>query len=255
MPEIRDRDAIRKILAADPGWSVFAMGDLASPYWERCRWHRPASEAPAIVLVYRGFEIPVLFACGDPEQIATVLKEISEPVLYLHVREEVSRMLAARGLAVEPKPMWRMLLDPGQYRPERTTKVARLSPRDLDALRRLYARGEAAHEAPGFFLPTMLDDGAFFGVWEAGELTAAAGTQLIVPAEGVAAIGNVYTRSDRRGRGYAGAVTTAVVDDLLHRGLRSIALNVSQANAPAVRVYERLGFTRHCGYTEGIARR
>jgi ribosomal protein S18 acetylase RimI-like enzyme len=205
--------------------------------------------------VYRGFEVPVLFASGEPGEIATILDEIPEPVLYLHVRDEVSRMLAARGMAVEPKPMWRMLLDRSQYRPERTARVARLNPADLAALRRLYACGEAVHEAPEFFLPSMLEDGSFFGVWEAGELAAVAGTQLIVPAEGVAAIGNVYTRRDRRGCGLAGAVTTAVVGELLRRDLRSIALNVAQANTRAVRVYERLGFVVHCGYCEGIARK
>jgi ribosomal protein S18 acetylase RimI-like enzyme len=232
---------------------VFALGDLAPSYWDRCRWHRPASGAPALALVYHAFETPVLFAAGDPAELAPLLDEIPEPVLYLHVRDDVAAMLAARGMTVESKAMWRMLLDPARYRPECAASVARLGPADLDALRQLYADGEDAHEAPEFFLPAMLEDGAFFGVWEAGELAAAAGTQLVVPAEGVAAIGNVYTRRDRRGRGLAGAVTSAVVSELLRRGLPCIALNVSQANGAAVRVYERLGFVRHCGYREGVA--
>jgi RimJ/RimL family protein N-acetyltransferase len=36
-------------------------------------------------------------------------------------------------------------------------------------------------------------------------------------------------------------------------GLHTIALNVNQRNAAAIRVYERLGFARHCAFYEGIA--
>jgi len=35
--------------------------------------------------------------------------------------------------------------------------------------------------------------------------------------------------------------------------LPSIALNVRENNAAAIRVYERLGFQRYCGYVEAMA--
>jgi predicted GNAT family acetyltransferase len=91
----------------------------------------------------------------------------------------------------------------------------------------------------------------FFGTWENGELVAVAGTHLAVPAEGVGAIGNVYTRRDRRGLGLAGALTSAVAGELLRMGVRTIGLNVTQRNAAAIRVYERLGFFRYCDFIEG----
>ena len=99
----------------------------------------------------------------------------------------------------------------------------------------------------------MLDQGAFHGLWENGQLLAVAGTHLVAPTEDVAAVGNVYTRRDRRGRGLAAAVTSAVVDELLRMRIRTIVLNVNQSNAAAIRVYERLGFRRHCSYFEGLA--
>ena len=40
----------------------------------------------------------------------------------------------------------------------------------------------------------------------------------------------------------------------MRSGLRTIALNVTQNNAAAIAVYERLGFTRYCEYREGHAR-
>ena len=84
-------------------------------------------------------------------------------------------------------------------------------------------------------------------------MVAAAGIHVAAPAEGVAGIGNVYTRRDRRGRGLAGRAIAGVVNELQRRGVRTIGLNVSQENAAAIRTYERLGFVRYCEFYEGIA--
>ena len=84
-------------------------------------------------------------------------------------------------------------------------------------------------------------------------MIAAAGTHLFSPEEGVAAIGNVYTRRDRRGRGLSRAVTSAVLHRLRH--LKTIGLNVRNDNVAAIKVYESLGFVKHCDFFEAIARR
>ena len=55
-------------------------------------------------------------------------------------------------------------------------------------------------------------------------LVAVAGTHLLAPEEGAAAIGNIYTRRDRRGRGLGRAVTSAVLADLA--GIETVGLNV-----------------------------
>jgi len=130
-----------------------------------------------------------------------------------------------------------------------------LGPADLEAVRRLYADGEASGEAPDWFLPEMLAQGVYYGVREAGEVVAIAGAHVVTPREGVGCLGNIYTRRDRRGRGLSTRVTSAVTAQLLGMKLQTIALNVREDNGPAIRVYERLGFQRYCGYVEAVAKK
>jgi predicted GNAT family acetyltransferase len=101
----------------------------------------------------------------------------------------------------------------------------------------------------------MVEQGIYRGVWEGEELVSVAGTHLVVPSEGVCAIGNVYTRHDRRRQGLGARVTSAVVSDALARAFPTVVLNVDQRNAAAIRVYQRLGFRLYCDFAEGLTRR
>jgi GNAT superfamily N-acetyltransferase len=243
---------IRGILQRDPGWSLYALGDLAPGYFEHCEWH---SADGAVVLLYRAATPAVLFATGSPKTVARLVEQVADPEVYLHVRPKVAEALAPQYRGTGLKPMWRMLLEPALFRPEECAGRRRLGSEDLAAIEQLYADGRQTGESPDSFFPPMVARGVFFGVREAGELVAVAGTHLAVPAEGVAAIGNVYTRRDRRGRGLAGALTSAVAAELLRMGIPTVGMNVNQRNDTAVRVYERLGFFRSCAYVEGLAER
>jgi ribosomal protein S18 acetylase RimI-like enzyme len=254
MPPLHDPAAIRDLLNRDRLWSVYPLGDLAPGFFPHCRWFRSAEEPAALLLLFQAFAPPVLFALGPPEQVAPLLDEIDPTTpLNLHIRPEVLPLLAPRYQFSGLHSMWRMTLDAAHFSPGDLGGAERLGPADLDAVRRLYADGDAAGEAPTYFAPDMLADGVFFGVREGLELVTAAGTHLVVPQEGVAAVGNIYTRRDRRGRGLAGRATAAVVAELLRRGLSTVALNVAQGNTAARRVYERLGFRVYCPFVEGLA--
>ena len=142
-------------------------------------------------------------------------------------------------------PMWRMVLDPNRFGAGRNDCI-RLLPAHHHLLADLYSLGGG-----DAFDLAQLQQGAFYGVLEENRLVAVAGTHLVSPTYGVAAVGNVFTHPHYRRRGYGTATTSAVVAKLLADGIRDIILNVGQNNASAIRVYERLGFERYCPFFEG----
>jgi len=84
-------------------------------------------------------------------------------------------------------------------------------------------------------------------------LIAIAGTHVVSRATSVGALGNVYTRRDRRRRGLALEVASAVTAELVRSGISTIVLNIIATNTPARRVYERIGFGDYCEFYEGAA--
>jgi GNAT superfamily N-acetyltransferase len=259
MPRLTRPEAIRGLLEVDRPWAIYALGDLTPGFFEHSEWIATPPEgqaAPGLILLYRAFATPVLFALGSPESVRPLLAEIAgEPCLYLSIPPAILPLVKERYF-VEPETlMWRMVLPPESFRPVPGGGVGRLGPADVGAVRALFEDGRPAGEVPDFFSPAMLEQGVFMGIREGDDLIGVAGTHLVSEQESVGAIGNVYTRRDRRGRGLAGRTTSAVAAELLRRGLRTIALNVNQANATAIRVYERLGFTRYCPFYEGLATR
>lgn len=240
---------MRRVLCSDPGWCVYALGDLDPRRFIHCEW-RVNDDDSAVVLLYGEFGEPVLFALGDPGAVLALLEEAPvSGAVHLQVRPELVEALAARWTIHQKKPALRMVL--AGLRECDTARAVRLGPSDLQAILRLYGDGAAAGEEPDFFFPAMVTEGVFFGVPEGGELVAVAGTHLVAWCERVAAIGNVYTRRDRRRRGLAGMLTAAVAGELQRAGIETIALNVYEGNGAAIRVYERLGFQRHCRFYEG----
>jgi GNAT superfamily N-acetyltransferase len=253
MTRLTDLARIRALLDRDRAWAAYAIGDLSPELAGHCEWHAGEGASPALILLYRGFTPPILFAMGEPAEVAALARGLDAPTVSLHLRPET---LAALGPVYEPthtSAMWRMALDPPAFRSSDTDAVIGLDRDDLGAVAALYQDGRAAGEEPGFFHPSMLDQGTFFGVREGADLIAVAGTHLFSPALGVCTVGNVYTRRDRRQHGLGSRVTSAVVEHALAHHVTTVVLNVGQGNGGARRVYERLGFHVHCEFVEGLA--
>ena len=242
MPKQTDKNHIRSILQRDPRWCVYALGDLSPRMFAKCQWF-----TPDLTLLLHDYGTSILFAHGIGS-IREALEHVTWPV-HLQVKQdalgEVQRYANVTGIKSMIRMAWA----------GRSTRVSdratRLSAADVPAIERLYADGESTGESPDFFYASMVTDGVFFGIYQADQLIAAAGTHLVSREENAAAIGNVYVRRDRRGRGLGRAVTATVLHELA--GIATIGLNVRADNDAAIRVYESLGFVRHCEFREALA--
>lgn len=242
-------EKLRPLLQRDPAWSAFALGDLDADRQPLCEWHTCGD---SVLLVYRGFDPPVLFAHGCHHELDPLIQRLEIPELSLQLQPMMLDRLSLRYKVTHLRPMIRMVLQ-GQP-PRRAADTDDLRPRDLHALEALHDDGRETGDAPQYFDPEMLRDGIFRGCRVNGDIVSVAGTFIVSPEEGVAAIGHVYTRRDVRGKGYATKATGAVAADVMELGCRTVVLNVEQRNTAAIRVYEKLGFRRHCGFFEGSAR-
>jgi ribosomal protein S18 acetylase RimI-like enzyme len=243
MPRLTDKNVIRTRLRRDPAWSVYALADLAPPMFPKTLWF-----VPDLTLVVQDYGTAILFAMG-PGSVREALECVAGPV-HLQVQRDALDEVARHAAVSSPRLMWRMTRT-GDRLASPSADTTRLGASDVPALQALYADGESSGESPDFFFPSMVADGVFHGIYEGRVLVAVAGTHLLARAEGVAAIGNVYTRHDRRGRGLGRLVTSAVLGELA--GVETIGLNVRADNDAALHLYESLGFARHCQFYEALA--
>lgn len=235
------------MLERDRAWNGYAIADLDEPFRQ---YSTVSVRDDAAVLVLRHPGFTAINTHGPAARVAALLGKIVLPEsAHFLVRLSHRRALARHFREVDGHEMLRLYATARSFRrPDRAGAVAEpLGSADADALAPLYA--EYSENA---YHPDQLTNGVFYGVRDArGVVLAAAGTHVLSRQYGVAAVGNIYTRPAARGRGYARAVTAAVVANLLDGLVDLVILNVARENVHARRIYEGLGFKLRCRYWEG----
>lgn len=271
-------EAVLEVLSQDPVWAAYAIADLRPDLARHCRW-LVSRDASGLALLYCGLKPPILLTAGEPEGVAAALSGADLPSeLFLSILPSHLPAVLRHYQHVSPQKMARMALPQGKQVPLPARPAQRLSQSDANRLKALYRHG--GDYAPDAFDPDQLDDGFFFGIEdEDGTLASAGGTHVTyrhsigpvhypnpeelgesssidkIISQGVAAIGNIYTRPGRRGLGFGRAVTISITRALQKDGFSVIVLNVDEQNLVAISIYEKLGFEVHCGFFEGLAAR
>lgn len=235
--------------ATDRLWCGYAIADLEPPFraYSSVAVARRAAEVAAC-LVLRHPAFTAIVPHGAADGLLALLTRIELPTeAHLFARDQHLAALRQRYDYPAPTRMLRMAVDAPSFRPA-AGGAERLTTNDLPALLDLYSA------YPGnAFQADQVASGVFYGVRDGARVVAAAGTQVFSARYGIAAVGNIFTSPEARGRGLASAVTSAVIAELLRNGCRQAILNVGIANEPAIHVYTRLGFRTHCRHYEGIA--
>ncbi|WBB90786.1 GNAT family N-acetyltransferase [Verrucosispora sp. WMMC514] len=243
-----DRAVLAGLLSRDPVLHAYQLGDLDDFFWPYTSWFR---RGDSVVLLYHGAVPPTLLAFARPAQVGAVAALLGEvaPVLparlSAHLSPGLESALGGTFRVTAAGPHRKMALTDRARLAAVTPAGEVLGRADLPRLHELYA---AAY--PGnWFDPRMVDTGRYVGVRDGELLVAVAGVHVVSAAHRVAAVGNVTTRPGWRGRGLAGAVVARLCG-LLAAEVDHVTLNVAADNPVAVRLYERLGFTRVADYGE-----
>lgn len=246
MASTHHKEAIRTILEHDVVWAAYALADLDPEHDEFTQWYM---EDDAVLLRYEGLDPPILFATGPGDTILRLCRNLDPQAYQISFPEDILRSLEGTITIDTQIPMLRMNRVDHALTSKSDFDLRRLTDRDSIAIEQLY-RGH--RDAPDGFHPRQLDPGPFFGIWNSGELVATAGVHVVSKTFSVAAVGNIFTQPAFRKRGYAQACTQSVLLELENLGITTIVLNVAFENHAAIELYQRLGFSIHCSFYEGL---
>ncbi|CAE8637298.1 unnamed protein product [Polarella glacialis] len=284
--ETRDRELLQAYLSICPEVQTYALGDLAPPHWDHCRWHVLCDLlgcVHAVALTYTGLTTPVLQVLADPREdhclaaAASLLRSLAVHHLpglgafECHVNAGLQDLLLEAGFSLAVRPHQRLALprdclrrlcpvdDANQTETEAgkqdmrpvghtappTDLATRLGPADAEA-----AAALCATMPRSWFEPKVLQEGRYLGIWQEGRLASMGGTHVFAPEYGVAALGNVGTDTDFRGRGLGKALVHQLCCHLCQEGIQVVSLNVESDNEPALRLYKSLGFSTVMDFVE-----
>ena len=232
---------IERQLRRAPALHVYELGDLDPREAAHTTVYANA-DASAVAVLYRGLAVPTLlaFADGNAAALRELLARHARALpdrFYAHLTPGLDVALAADfagDLLGENRKLGLGALrgDAGA-----DADVVALSAADAARASAFYA----AHYPGHWFEPASLERGPYLALSDGHGLAAIAGVHVYSPTKRVAAIGNVATRGDARGRGLARRITGALCRRL-RAEVDTIGLNVRADNAPALACYRGLGF-------------
>ncbi len=247
----RDLGLLRSFLGTDRQFAAYALADTDEHEFGRTRWGMAFEDGEpiAVVMEYRGISPQPLFLMGRPDGVSTVLRDVIRPrVAYAQMRPALVPAVRDHYRVDAAAPMVRMAVDRAGFTPI-IGEAVRLDQGDTRHLNRLYQLGFSSHLAE-----EAVAAGIYYGVRRGTRLIAAAGTHVIGPGVGIAAVGNVYTHREYRGQGLGKVVTSAVTAELL-RECETVVLNVRADNPPALAVYRALGYRTVTEFDERLIHR
>ena len=245
----QDRSGVLELFQAHRAIHIYGLADVAQ-FWETSRWW--VRDGGVVGLVgLPGVERAVVYAISAVHGGAT-LRLLQDLAPQLPERFDITgpsgltERLDASHRATRSAPYVKMQLLRADMLPASPEGARVLEPGDLPAVRQL---ADGAGEALTFFREDLLGSGRQVGVFVGGRLAALAGVHVIDVELGVAAIGDVLTAPELRGRGFAAGAVAALCRRLGDE-VATIGLNVGRDNTPARTLYERLGFLPLMEYEE-----
>lgn len=197
-------------------------------------------EVQGYLLIWRGLRTLGVHVWGKARGLLKYLPKDFESVINVYNEELLGPTLDVLGNTTTVRKYLDMVVDERSFRPYRGVEAVRLDPTSEDHVRRFVEikriQGRPIDEGRA---KEVLRKWRYYGVFE-GEVLASMACAYVRTRD-VWIIGDVFTRPDYRGRGFAKTATSAVTNDAVSSGARAL-LHVDYDNTPAIRAYKALGY-------------
>lgn len=243
---IHDRSQLEAFFRQDPFRNVFYLGDLDDSSWPNTTWYGliEGDQLQAVALLYSGLSSPA-FLCTQNERNVSQQRQLLESLLPLLPNRFDSFLgcdlddILSRQYEIDSHGLHRRmgLIIPNHLPQQNDPRVALLSKADLPEVSALFDEGYPGN----WFEPKVLDTNQYVGLRVDGALVSVAGVHVYSPVYRVAALGNIVTHPDYRGKGYGRTITGQLCRRLLST-VDHIGLNVKADNNAALACYASLGF-------------
>jgi ribosomal protein S18 acetylase RimI-like enzyme len=241
---LHDKSRIEAFLRKDVYLHIYSIGDLDDFFWPDTTWYGwdERGEIQAVALLYTASDEPTLLALSEQQNIMwelvqsifNVLPERFEAHLSPAVAEFVEQQCQIKSYGKHYKMA---LKNASLLHDIDCSQVVRLAENDLDDMLGLYKESYPGN----WFDARMLQTKQYFGFRLKNRLLSVAGVHVYSEKYKVAALGNIVTHPDYRGKGFGKAVTAKLCRSLSEH-VDNIGLNVKADNSAAIALYEKSGF-------------
>jgi hypothetical protein len=234
--------ACRRFLAKDPIVNVLPLGDLYVPLLKVSNVYCALEDNRVVGVgsIYRAYSAPSLVVgTATPEVkwalIKKTVSEIPKDFISLCSRDDAN-LFEEYSTILHSHFEQQMTTDCPKHAECGNTKAMKVGRNELESLNKFYV--EHNSEA---WTPIQFKAGPYYCIKHDDKIVSAAGVHIVTPQ--IAQLGNIITDEAYRNRGYGTACTAALATDLASTG-RIISLFVRVDNAPAIHMYEKLGFLK-----------
>lgn len=267
---LTDKKAIEAFLRKQTFHHLYEIGDLDDFFWPNTTWYALEKNGflDSICLLYKsGGGLPVLLAFRDEKCLAAATEDSSNSLngaLLPELLHNLCGVLPGQfyahlslGLKNSLEPACRSqfhgrhdkmgLINSRALEPFLSSETFQLQETHLEEIKKLYQESYPGN----WFDARMLATGQYVGIRAGGRLASIAGVHVYSQEYRVAALGNITTHPQFRGRGLAAKVVASLCLELL-KTVEQIGLNVRSDNKAAIACYQKLGFERITSYEEYV---
>ena len=240
---IRNKDEIYSFLSGAPALQLYPIGDLDDFYWPYTTWYAiyERNEIQSIALLYTGISPSTFLLFHDKDsyystQLLKSVKPLLPEKLNVHLSPGLINVFGKKNIIEDYGQNYRMILmrTPEQISDENIRKI---TARDINEINSLYKIAYPSN----WFDSRMVETRKYFGYFIKGMLVGIAGIHVYSMQYRIAALGNIATHPDYRGRKIAYKLTSYLCNNL-KKTVDLIGLNVKSENSAAIKCYNNIGF-------------